>query len=104
MALAAKELLQLFFSSAAALYDGLLAASKVTGDPRYRDRVLEVARQNHWELGPRFGHADDDAIGLAYLTLYAEAHNAEMLAPTRENLDKLMARPEDAAAGRDAQL
>lgn len=80
----------------AALYDGLLAASRSTGDQRYRDRVLDVARQNHWELGPRFGHADDDAIGLAYLTLYAEAHDSEMVAPMRENLDNLMARPEDA--------
>lgn len=84
----------------AALYDGLLAASKTTGDPRYHDRVLDIARQNHWELGPRFGHADDDAIGLSYLTLYAEAHDPAMLAPTRENLDKLMARPEDANTSR----
>jgi unsaturated rhamnogalacturonyl hydrolase len=84
----------------AALYDGLLAASRATGDQRYHDRVQDIARQNHWELGPRFGHADDDAIGLAYLTLYAEAHEPEMLAPTRANLDKLMARPEDADTSR----
>ncbi len=84
----------------AALYDGLLAASRATGDQRYHDRVLDVARQNHWALGPRFGHADDDAIGLAYLTLYAEAHDPEMLAPTRASLDKLMARPEDADTAR----
>ena len=80
----------------AALYDGLLAATRSTGDQRYHDRVLEVARQNHWDVGPRFGHADDDAIGLTYLTLYAEAYDPQMLAPTRDNLDKLLARPEDA--------
>lgn len=79
----------------AALYDGLLAASKTTHDSKYHDRVLQVARDNHWELGPRFGHADDEAIGLTYLAFYAENHQPEELAPTRENLDKLLARPDD---------
>ena len=47
----------------AALYDGFLAASKTTGDKRYQDRVLQIARDNHWDFGPRFAHADDEAIG-----------------------------------------
>jgi rhamnogalacturonyl hydrolase YesR len=79
----------------AALYDGLLAASTATGDPRYHDRVLQVADQNHWSLGPRFGHADDEAVGLTYLTFYAEKHSPAMLAPTRDGIDKLLARPDD---------
>jgi unsaturated rhamnogalacturonyl hydrolase len=79
----------------AALYDGLLAASRATGDARYHDRVLEVARQNHWNLGPRPTHADDHAIGRTYLALYAEQPDAERLAPTREQMDKLLARPDD---------
>jgi len=79
----------------AALYDGLLAASKATGDSRYHDAVLEVARQRHWSLGPRFAHADDEAIGLAYLALYAEDANQERLAPLRAEMDKLLARPDD---------
>jgi unsaturated rhamnogalacturonyl hydrolase len=79
----------------AALYDGMLAASRTTGDPRYRDRVFEIAKENHWELGPRFGHADDEHIGLTYLTFYAEDHKPDHLAPTKENLDKLLDRPDD---------
>ena len=79
----------------AALYDGLLAASSATGDSRYSDRVLAVAQQNHWELGPRLGHADDEAIGFTYLAFYAEKHDPAMLAPTRDNLDKVLARPDD---------
>lgn len=79
----------------AALYDGLLAASAATGDRRYQDRVLQVAEQNHWSLGPRFGHADDEAIGLTYLTLYAERHDPAMLAPIRDGMDKLLVRPDD---------
>jgi rhamnogalacturonyl hydrolase YesR len=79
----------------AALYDGLLSVSKTTGESKYQDRVLQVARDNRWELGPRFGHADDEAIGLTYLSLYGENHRPEELAPTREGMDKLLARPDD---------
>jgi rhamnogalacturonyl hydrolase YesR len=80
----------------AALYDGLLAASRATGDNRYHDRVLEVARENQWNLGPRFAHADDNAIGLTWLTFYAEdPTRKERLAPTQEGMDKVLARPDD---------
>src|ERR1700757_2722157 len=34
----------------AALYDGLLAASKTTGDPKYRDAVLKFSESQHWQL------------------------------------------------------
>jgi rhamnogalacturonyl hydrolase YesR len=79
----------------AALYDGLLAASQVTGDSRYHDRVLEVAKQNNWSLGPRFGHADDEAIGLTYLSLYSKTQQPEMLAATKDGMDQLLVRPDD---------
>jgi rhamnogalacturonyl hydrolase YesR len=81
----------------AALYDGLLAASKTTGDSKYHDWVLKVARDYKWQLAPRFAHADDEAIGLTYLAFYNETHNAEQLAPTRDGMDKLIARPDDPA-------
>jgi rhamnogalacturonyl hydrolase YesR len=79
----------------AALYDGLLAASKTTGDARYHNRVLQVAEENHWELGPRFEHADDHAIGLSYLSFYAEDPKPARMDPTRERMDKLIVRPDD---------
>ena len=79
----------------AALYDGLLAASRATGDLQYHDRVVRVAEENHWRPGPRFAHADDEAIGLTYLALYAEKPEQERLTPTHENMDKLLARPDD---------
>ena len=79
----------------AALYDGMLAASKTTGDQRYHDRVVQVANDNQWELGPRFAHADDEAIGLTYLRLYAESRQPEELRPTQDGMNKLLARPDD---------
>jgi unsaturated rhamnogalacturonyl hydrolase len=79
----------------AALYDGLLAASHSTGDRKYHEWVLKVAQDYKWQLAPRFAHADDEAIGLTYLTFYNESHNPEELAPTREGMDKLTARSDD---------
>lgn len=79
----------------AALYDGFLAASKAAGDQRYRDRVLQVAEQNHWSLGPRLGHADDEAIGLTYLAFYAQTLEPPMLASTRDGMNEVLARPDD---------
>jgi unsaturated rhamnogalacturonyl hydrolase len=79
----------------AALYDGMLAASRTTGNSSYHDRVLQIAQQNQWTLGPRFEHADDQAIGLTYLTFYAEDSKPERIAPTRDQMDKLILRPDD---------
>jgi unsaturated rhamnogalacturonyl hydrolase len=81
----------------AALYDGMLAASKATGDSRYHDRVLQVANDNHWRLGPRQEHADDHAVGLSYLMFYAEKQDQERIGPTREGMDWLLARQDDPA-------
>ncbi len=79
----------------AALYDGLLAASRTTGNKAYQDRVLKVAEANRWQLGPRFEHADDQAIGRTYLTLYAEDPKPERIGPTRERMDQLILRSDD---------
>ncbi len=82
----------------AALYDGLLAASATTGDPKYRDAVLGVARQFDWKLlDTRFPHADDEALGRAYLELYQQSPEPERIAAVRATLDRLIARPDDPA-------
>ena len=79
----------------AALYDGMLAASRTTGNNSYHDRVLQIAQQNQWTLGPRFEHADDQAIGLTYLAFYAEDSKPERITLTRDQMDKLIVRPDD---------
>jgi unsaturated rhamnogalacturonyl hydrolase len=84
----------------AALYDGLLAASATTKDSRYRDAVLKFAEQQHWKLlNDRFPHADDMALGQAYLDLYladSPAHRRpERIADTKAILDKLIVRTDD---------
>ena len=84
----------------AALYDGLLAASKTTGDPKYRDAVLHLAERSDWTLlDARFPHADDQALGQAYLDLYLADPKASRkpvrLANTKEIMDRLIVRPDD---------
>jgi len=81
----------------AALYDGLLAASRVTGDTRYHDAVQYFAERTEWKLGPRFGHADDEAVAQSYLELYFEHPAPERIATIREEADKLLVRPGNAS-------
>jgi unsaturated rhamnogalacturonyl hydrolase len=84
----------------AALYDGLLAASKTTGDPRYHDAVAAYAQSNDWSLiNNRFPHADDMAFGKAYMELYLESPKAKRdpkrMADTKAILDQLVVRADD---------
>jgi unsaturated rhamnogalacturonyl hydrolase len=82
----------------AALYDGLLAASKTTGDMRYHDAVVKMAQGFDWKLlDARFPHADDMALGQAYLDLYLEKRDAVRAADTKAILDRLVVRPDDPA-------
>ncbi len=82
----------------AALYDGLLAASKVTGDPRYRDAVSQAGDGWSWKLlDDRFPHADDMALGQAYLDLYLDNRQPVRMADTKAILDRLIVRPDDPA-------
>lgn len=80
----------------AALYDGLLAASKTTGNPAYRQAVVNMGEHFHWQLmTDRFPLADDLALGQSFLDLYMEDHKPEELASTKAFVDKLVAREDD---------
>lgn len=80
----------------AALYDGLLAASKTTGDPMYKNAVIKLADKYDWKMEEsRFPHADDMAIGKAYLDLYAENKVPAHLEGSKAVLDRLVVRPDD---------
>jgi unsaturated rhamnogalacturonyl hydrolase len=80
----------------AALYDGLLAASKTTGDPRYHDAIVKMAAHFDWKLvDARFPHADDMALGQSYMDLYLEKRDPMRIADTKAILDRLIVRPDD---------
>jgi len=80
----------------AALYDGLLAASRDTGDPKYRQAVEAFAVRSDWQLiDERFPHADDEALGQAYLDLYKDHPEPVKIAATKAVMDRLVARSDD---------
>jgi unsaturated rhamnogalacturonyl hydrolase len=80
----------------AALYDGLLAASKTTGDPRYHDAMVKMAAHFDWKLvDARFPHADDMALGRSYMDLYLETRDPVRMADTKAIMDRLIVRPDD---------
>ena len=80
----------------AALYDGLLAASTDTGDLKYSAAVVRMGQLNDWKLiDERFPHADDQALGHAFLDLYRIKPEPLRLADTQAIMDRLVARPDD---------
>jgi unsaturated rhamnogalacturonyl hydrolase len=80
----------------AALYDGLLAYSNDTGDPAAHDAVLRAATQFGWQLrSTDFPNADDEALGHAYLDLYAEQPDPLRIAATKALMDRLIARRDE---------
>jgi len=82
----------------AALYDGMLAASKTTGDPRYHDAMAAMAQRFDWKLlNARFPHADDMALGQSYLDMYLETHDPVRMADTKAVMDQLAVRPDDSS-------
>ena len=81
----------------ATLYVGLLSVSDTLHDPRYRATVQQVAEHYHWTLGPRRSHADDQAIGQAYLELNRPEPSPSHMEPMHRQLDDIMRTPDDPA-------
>jgi len=80
----------------AALYDGFLAASKLTGDAKYHDAMVKMGTKFDWRLiNNRFPHADDMALGQTYLDLSMGDHKPNYSLDTKANLDRLVVRPDD---------
>jgi unsaturated rhamnogalacturonyl hydrolase len=81
----------------AALYRGLIAVSRATGDGKYEDAVRNASKQFEWKLGPRIAVADDEAVAQSYLHFYFQLHDPAMIAPTKTAFNQVMAAPPDTA-------
>lgn len=78
----------------APLYDGLLRTSLTTGDPKYLAEVLRFGTQSGWMAGNRKYHADDHAVGHAWLDIHhMDPSRQERLAPMQARLDEIIANP-----------
>ena len=66
----------------APLYDGLIDASLVTGNPKYLAAVIRAGRQEGLQPVPRVYVADDQAIGHAWLRIFLMDPEAPVLLQT----------------------
>ena len=76
--------------TSAVLFTGFMAASEATGDPKYRNAMLTMAKGFNWELRTPYPNADDISVAQTYLELYALDPSPEKLAATRTQLDILL--------------
>ena len=72
---------------------GLMALAGVSGQPRYRQAMLEMGRANGWRLGPRAYHADDHCVGQTYAELFLSTHEPALIADLRARFDSILGRP-----------
>ena len=78
----------------APLYDGLIRSSLATGDPKYLAAVLRLGMQAGWTPSNRIYHADDQAVGHAWLDIHLmDPRRGERLRPMRERLSQVIAHP-----------
>lgn len=78
----------------APFYDGLIYTSLATGDAKYLAAVVRMGRQSGWSPSNRIYHADDHAVGHAWLDIYLmDKSRAERLAPMRERLSHVIGKP-----------
>jgi rhamnogalacturonyl hydrolase YesR len=78
----------------APFYDGLLRTSLATGDPKYLAAVIRAGNQAGWTPSNRPYHADDHAVGHAWLDIYLmDPTRKERLGPMRDRLSHVIAHP-----------
>jgi rhamnogalacturonyl hydrolase YesR len=72
------------------MYTGFMAASDATGDSRYRDAMLAMARHFDFQERDRLPNADDLSIAQTYLDLYFQEKSPGMLRLTKAEMDDLL--------------
>jgi unsaturated rhamnogalacturonyl hydrolase len=72
---------------------GVMALAAISPNPRYVEAERAVGEATHWQVGPRFYHADDICIGQTYAELCLRFHDDRMIAPLRARLDGILAKP-----------
>jgi unsaturated rhamnogalacturonyl hydrolase len=72
------------------MYVGFLAASRATGDPKYRKAMQEMSKHFDYQMRDRLPNADDVSIGQVYLDLYLEEKRPSLINLTRAELNDLL--------------
>ncbi|HXF09664.1 MAG TPA: glycoside hydrolase family 88 protein [Desulfuromonadaceae bacterium] len=72
---------------------GYMALVGISGDPKYRQTMYDIADKSQWKIGPRKFHADDQCVGQLNCELYFLYRDPKMIAPLKEHLDSILAQP-----------
>jgi rhamnogalacturonyl hydrolase YesR len=75
------------------LYSGFMAASDSLDDPKYRDAMMAMGQKFDWKERSHLPNADDESIAQTYLEFYLLKKDPAMLAPTKSELDAILAAP-----------
>jgi len=83
-----------------AFFSGVSGVYGATGNPEYRQAILDIGNSVDWTLrertsGKRFYHADDHCIGQSWLELYMLEPDGQerWIADVRDRMDRVMADP-----------
>lgn len=87
-----------------ALYAGFMATSRALDEPRFRDAMLSMAGNFHWQLRSPDPNADDQSVAQTYLELYLQKPTPEKLQPTQTTLDALIAGAGPPSPPNEAQI
>jgi unsaturated rhamnogalacturonyl hydrolase len=78
----------------APLYDGLVRTALTLDEPKYLAEVVRLGQQATWGPGSRVYHADDHAVGHAWLDIHLmDKSRRERLDPIKERLDYVLEHP-----------
>lgn len=79
-----------------ALYRGMVAWGKVSGNQECFDFVNTIGKNSGWNLLTRTYHADDICVGQSYIEMYLETGNRQMLQPVMERAFYVASHPSKA--------
>jgi len=79
-----------------AFFIGLTHLADRSNNPQYREFLIARGEGNRWELGRRLYHADDHAVGQAYLWAARNGAGPQAIAPMRKSFDLILANPSKA--------
>jgi len=78
----------------APLYDGLLSLARTTGEAKYLAAVIEHGERTSWSPGNRIYHADDHAVGHAWIDIFAmDPERTDRLDLIKARLDYVLDNP-----------
>jgi unsaturated rhamnogalacturonyl hydrolase len=74
----------------ATFYLGLARLASTSKNPKYFRVIRQLGDRNHWRLGPRLYHADDQLIGQVYVAAFDHYHDPHMIKPMMEQFDQVL--------------